>query len=186
MYFWLCWVFMAAQTSSLAALSRGYSPVAVRGFSLRCLLLLQSVGPRVLGLQELRLPGSGAQAQELWLMGLVGPRHVGSSQTRARTRGRWICYPWATWEAPASQLETAAKHWQFPRSQQGALLWLHPHKHSFLFSTSIWMANKLLNSDGFKSESLVFFPKPGPPTVFPSLGDRKSFFGAPSPTSDLC
>ena len=186
MYFWLCWVFMAAQTSSLSALSRGYSPVAVRGFSLRCLLLLQSVGPRVLGLQELRLPGSGAQAQELWLMGLVGPRHVGSSQTRARTRGRWICYPWATWEAPASQLETAAKHWQFPRSQQGALLWLHPHKHSFLFSTSIWMANKLLNSDGFKSESLVFFPKPGPPTVFPSLGDRKSFFGAPSPTSDLC
>ena len=27
-----------------------------------------------------------AQAQQLWLMGLVAPRHVGSSQTRARTR----------------------------------------------------------------------------------------------------
>ena len=27
-----------------------------------------------------------AQAQELWLMGLVALRHVGSSQTRARTR----------------------------------------------------------------------------------------------------
>ena len=27
-----------------------------------------------------------AQAQLLWLMGLVAPRHVGSSQTRARTR----------------------------------------------------------------------------------------------------
>ena len=26
-----------------------------------------------------------AQAQQLWLMGLVAPRHVGSSQTRART-----------------------------------------------------------------------------------------------------
>ena len=27
-----------------------------------------------------------AQAQYLWLTGLVAPRHVGSSQTRARTR----------------------------------------------------------------------------------------------------
>ena len=27
-----------------------------------------------------------AQAQQLWLMGLVAPWHVGSSQTRARTR----------------------------------------------------------------------------------------------------
>ena len=27
-----------------------------------------------------------AQAQQLWLMGPVAPRHVGSSQTRARTR----------------------------------------------------------------------------------------------------
>ena len=27
-----------------------------------------------------------AQAQQLWLMGLAAPRHVGSSQTRARTR----------------------------------------------------------------------------------------------------
>ena len=26
------------------------------------------------------------QAQQLWLTGLVAPRHVGSSQTRARTR----------------------------------------------------------------------------------------------------
>ena len=34
------------------------------------------------------------QAQQLWLTGPVPPRHVGSSQTRARTRvpciGRWI------------------------------------------------------------------------------------------------
>ena len=27
-----------------------------------------------------------AQAQQLWLTGLAAPRHVGSSQTRARTR----------------------------------------------------------------------------------------------------
>ena len=45
-----------------------------------------------------------AQAQELWLTGLVAPRHVGSSQTRARTRvpciGRQILNHCATREAP--------------------------------------------------------------------------------------
>ena len=45
-----------------------------------------------------------AQAQQLWLMGLVAPRHVGSSQTRARTRvpciGRQIPNHCATREAP--------------------------------------------------------------------------------------
>ena len=45
-----------------------------------------------------------AQAQQLWLTGLVPPRHVGSSQTRARTRvpciGRQILNHCATREAP--------------------------------------------------------------------------------------
>ena len=44
-----------------------------------------------------------AQAQQLWLTGLVAPRHVGSSQTRARTRvpciGRRILNHCATREA---------------------------------------------------------------------------------------
>ena len=31
-YFWLLWVFVAAQGPSLSAVSRGYSLVAVRGF----------------------------------------------------------------------------------------------------------------------------------------------------------
>ena len=43
-----------------------------------------------------------AQAQQLWLRGLVAPRHVGSSQTRARTRvpciGRQILNHCATRE----------------------------------------------------------------------------------------
>ena len=47
-----------------------------------------------------------AQAQQLWLTGLVAPRHVGSSQTRARTCvpciGRQIPNPCATREAPLS------------------------------------------------------------------------------------
>ena len=45
-----------------------------------------------------------AQAQQLWLTGLVAPRHVGSSQTRARSRvpciGRQILNHCATREAP--------------------------------------------------------------------------------------
>ena len=45
-----------------------------------------------------------AQAQWLWLTGLVAPRHVGSSQTRARTYvpciGRQILNHCATREAP--------------------------------------------------------------------------------------
>ncbi|KAJ8796303.1 hypothetical protein J1605_017981 [Eschrichtius robustus] len=45
-----------------------------------------------------------AQAQQLWLTGPAAPRHVGSSQTRARTRvpciGRQIFNHCATREAP--------------------------------------------------------------------------------------
>ena len=45
-----------------------------------------------------------AQAQQLWLMGPVAPRHVGSSQTGARTRvpciGRQILNHCTTREAP--------------------------------------------------------------------------------------
>ena len=44
-----------------------------------------------------------AQAQQFWLTGLVAPRHVGSSQMRARTHvpciGRWILNHCATREA---------------------------------------------------------------------------------------
>ena len=45
-----------------------------------------------------------AQAQQVWLTGLVAPRHVGSSQTRARTRvpciSRQILNHCTTREAP--------------------------------------------------------------------------------------
>ena len=49
-----------------------------------------------------------AQAQQLWLTGPAAPRHVGPSQTRARTPvpciGRQILNPCATREALASTL----------------------------------------------------------------------------------
>ena len=51
-------------------------------------------------------PGSTAQAQYLWYMGLVAPWHLGSSQTRDRTHvswvGRRIPNPQTTREAPVN------------------------------------------------------------------------------------
>ena len=58
------------------------------------------------GLSRCRAQAPDAQAQQLWLTGLVAPRHVGSSQTRARTRvpciGRQTLNHHATREAPWS------------------------------------------------------------------------------------
>ena len=49
-----------------------------------------------------------AQAQQLWLTGPAAPRHVGFSQTRARTRapstGRQILNHCATREAPYAKI----------------------------------------------------------------------------------
>ena len=71
------------------------------GFSLRWLLLVQSTGSR-------------AQAQWLWPTGLVVPRHVRSSQTRAGTRvpciGRRILNHCATREAPRAHAFNTAPH----------------------------------------------------------------------------
>ena len=50
-YFWPRWVFVAARGLSLVASSEGYSSLRRAGFSLQWLLLLQSTGSRVRGLQ---------------------------------------------------------------------------------------------------------------------------------------
>ena len=66
---------------------------------------LQARGP-----QQLWLAGSRAQAQQLWHTGLVAPRHVGSSRTRACTHvpciGRQILSQCTTREAPVYLLQT--------------------------------------------------------------------------------
>ena len=58
------------------------------------------------GLQQLWLPRSRAQAQELWCPGLFSLWHVGSSRiwdwTHISCLGRWILYHWANREAPVS------------------------------------------------------------------------------------
>ena len=48
-YFWLCWVFLAARRLSLVVVSGGYSSLLCAGFSLRWLLLLRSTGSRRAG-----------------------------------------------------------------------------------------------------------------------------------------
>ena len=70
--------------------------VAVHRLLIAVASLLQSTGSRCAG-------SCGSQAQQLWRTGLVAPWHVGSSQTRARTRvpciGRRILNYCATREA---------------------------------------------------------------------------------------
>ena len=79
---------------SLYLMSGGYSLVAVHG-----LLLLQSTGSRVLGLQQWWHVGSRAQPQLLWCTGLVVLQHVESCWTRVQTHvsciSSWILYNWA-------------------------------------------------------------------------------------------
>ena len=52
-------------------------------WGLRC--SCEAIVSRACGLQELRLPGSRAQAQQLWLTDPAAPRHVRSSPTRGQT-----------------------------------------------------------------------------------------------------
>ena len=98
-YFWLCWVFGSCEgflqlRQVGATLHRGAGTALHRGaraFHYR--------GPSRCGAQA-----PDAQAQQLWLTGPAAPWHVGSSQTRARTRvsciSRQILNHCATREAP--------------------------------------------------------------------------------------
>ena len=64
-YFWLCWVFVAVHGLSLVAASRGYSSLRCAGFSLRWLLLLQSMGSRCTGFSSYGMPASVVVAHGL-------------------------------------------------------------------------------------------------------------------------
>ena len=113
-YFWLHCVFVAVHGLSLVAASGGYSSLWYVGFSLWWLLLLLSTGSRHAGfsscgmcVQQLRLAGSRAEAQQLWHTDFVAPQHVGSSQIRARAHvpciGRRILNHCTTREVPDSK-----------------------------------------------------------------------------------
>ena len=113
-YFWLLWVFVAACSLSVVAESGSYSSLRCAGFSLWWLPLLQSTGSRHMGFSscgsqavERRLSSCGARR------GLVAPRHVGSSRSRAWTHvpcvGRQTLNHCATGEALYFTLN--CKHW---------------------------------------------------------------------------
>ena len=94
-YLWLCWVFVSVRGLSLVVARGGHSSSRCAGLSLSRPLLLRSTGSRRAG-------------SVILLTGSVAPRHVGSSQTRARTRvpciGRQILNHCATREAPQLML----------------------------------------------------------------------------------
>ena len=93
-YFWLCWVFVSVQGLSPVVASGDHSSSRCAGLSLSRPFPLRSTGSR--------RAGSVVVAHGL----RIAPRHVGSSQTRARTRvpriGRQILNHCTTREAPVN------------------------------------------------------------------------------------
>ena len=61
-YFWLCWVFVAAHGLSLVAVSGGCSSLRCTGFSLRWLLLLWSTGSKHMGSRHAGFSSCGTRA----------------------------------------------------------------------------------------------------------------------------
>ena len=109
--YWLCWVFVAEHRLSLVVASGGFTAVPkllTVGFSCWGALDLGHEGCSSCGAwaQQLRLAGSRAQVQQLWLMTLVALWHVGSSWTRDQTHvsciGRLILNHWITREPHTS------------------------------------------------------------------------------------
>ena len=79
---------------------RGYLQLQCTGFSLLWVLWVQSSGFRSCSLQA-----QYGGAQKLWCMGLLAPKHMGSSlmgdQTHVPSIGRWILYHWHTRNVPS-------------------------------------------------------------------------------------
>ena len=59
---------------------------AFSGYGKRGPLFIAVHGPLTIAASRCGAQAPDAQAQQLWPTGPVAPRHVGSSQTRARTR----------------------------------------------------------------------------------------------------
>ena len=81
-------VFPTFFSLSLVSVSRGSSPVTARRLitAVASLVVEQGLwGAPASAVRSLQLPGSRAQAQQLWCMGLVAPWREGSSQIRDGT-----------------------------------------------------------------------------------------------------
>ena len=94
LFFFVCFkfIYLFLAVLCLCCCARAFSScgkqglffVAVRGLLIAVASLVAEHGLQAHGLQQLWLSGSRAQAQQLWCTRLAAPRHVGSSQTRAR------------------------------------------------------------------------------------------------------
>ena len=88
----------------MAVLGLGFCARALSSRGKRGPLFIAVRGPLTIAASRCGAQAPDAQAQQLWLTGLVAPRHVGSSQARARTRvpciGRQTLNHCATREAP--------------------------------------------------------------------------------------
>ena len=103
-YFWLCWVFVAASGLSLVATSGGYSWLWCAGFSLRCLLLFRAWAP-----------GAGASVGAA-----RGLRICGSRALYCGARAQLL---WGVWDLPGPEMEPSSPHWQvgsYPPCHQGS------------------------------------------------------------------
>ena len=74
----------------MAVLGLRFCPRALSSCGERGPLLTAVRGPLTIAASRCGAQAPDAQAQQLWLTGPVAPRHVGSSQTRARTRAACI------------------------------------------------------------------------------------------------
>ena len=116
-YFWPCGVFVVLPgylivvcQLSLVVANRGQSSLQCISFSLWWLLLVQSTGPAAHELQQLRLAGSRAQAQQLWCTGLVALSQVEYSRTRNPTGVPALAGEFLTSGSPGKSLDHLILH----------------------------------------------------------------------------
>ena len=148
-YFWLRWVFVAAHGLSLVAVRGSYSLLWCTGFSLRWLLLFQSMGSRCTGFST-----CGTRAQQLWCTGLAALRHVGSSRTRAGTHvpciGRQILNHCATREVDilsftSKSFVTDLQPWTILNPWGACFLYELMQAHLFLDNRGVCVSLKMQN-----------------------------------------
>ena len=99
-YFWLCWVFVAACRLSLATVSRGYSSLQCAGFSVQWLLAVASrSGFSCCGAWAL-----GARASVVVARGLSSCGSWGLER-RLSSCGAWVQLLRGMWDLPRPGLE---------------------------------------------------------------------------------
>ena len=120
-FFYLYFIYLFLAALGLCCCMWAFSGGSKGGllFIAVCSLLIavaSRCGARALGTAELGLQAPGLQ--QLWLAGLVAPRHVGSSPTRARTCvpciGRRILNHCATREVPTQLLLNCSLYLNIP------------------------------------------------------------------------